>query len=54
MDYVLNHMTDSKIIIGHGDITCLPPLRSAVQNPGPYVRKLVVSYCWSAVYSTEP
>ena len=23
-------------------------------NPGPYVRKLVVVYCWSTLYSTEP
>ena len=23
-------------------------------NPRPYVRKLVVAYRWSAVYSTEP
>ena len=36
-------------------VTHSPPISEVGgSNPGAYVRKLVVAYRWSAVYSTEP
>ena len=40
---------------GYTVVTHSPPTSEVSgSNPGPYVKKMVFAYRWSAVYSTEP
>ena len=35
-------------------VTRSPPIKVGSSNSEPYVGEMIVSYRWSAVYSTEP